>query len=121
MLAVFGKLGPIHDQYPILFTERLIHQTLMFSQERVIVPLALPNELLERPDLPFRMRSHSQQAQGHRFDILTGHVRREEATHIERCPLALLTAVKQRRKVLVVGHQFFSERSYLFSGQVLHR
>lgn len=69
MRAVFGKVRTIDDQDPILFTERLVHQALMFGQQGVIIPLALPNELLESAHLPLRMRSHSQQAQGHRFHI----------------------------------------------------
>src|SRR5579863_1281046 len=116
---MFGEVGAIHDQDPIRFAERLVHEVLMLCQERIVVPLAFPNELLERPDLPFRMRPHSQQAEGHGFDILAGDIGREQPTQIELCPLALLTAVKQRRKVLVVDYQFFSERSHLFGSQAL--
>jgi hypothetical protein len=66
---MLGKVGAIHDQHPILFSKRLIHQALVFGQQRVIIPPAFPNELLERSDLPFCMRSHSQQTESHRFDV----------------------------------------------------
>jgi hypothetical protein len=99
---VFGKFRAIHNEHPILFTERLVHQAQMLGQQGVIIPLALPNELLKRPDLPFRVRSHSQQAQSHRFDILTRDISCEQSTQIDCCPLTLFAPVEKRSKVLVV-------------------
>src|SRR5690348_18367068 len=67
------------------------------------------------------MQSHPQQTQGHRFDVLAGHVSREESTQVDCCPLALLTSVEQRSKMLVVSHQFFGQGSHLFRGEILDR
>src|SRR6266487_7084708 len=120
MLPMFGKVGAINDKHPILFTQCFIHQTLVFGQQRLIVPLPLPNELLEGAHLTLRMWSHSQQAQSHRFDILARNIGREQSTQIDRCPLALLTSIEQWSKVLVVDNQFFGQGSHLFRGQFLY-
>src|SRR5258708_1133716 len=120
MLPMFGKVGAINDQHPILFTQCFVHQTLVFGQQGVIIPPAFPNELLEGAYLPLRMWSHPQQAQGHRFHILTGNISREQSAQIDLCPLALLTSIEQWSKVLVVDNQFFGQGSHLFRGQFLY-
>src|SRR5260370_26861906 len=60
-------------------------------------------------------------SQGHRFDVSAGNICREQSAHVDCRPLALLTSVEQRSKMLVVSHQFFGQRSHLFRGQVLYR
>ncbi len=59
VIPMFGEIRAIHDQHPILFTKRLVHQALVFGKPRVIIPPALSNELLESAYLLLRTRSHS--------------------------------------------------------------
>ena len=113
---MLGKIGTINDEDAIFFTQRLVHQALMFGQQRVIIPLALPNELLEGAHLPLRMRPHPQQTQGHCFDVFARNICREQSAQVDCRPLALLTPIEQRSKVLVISHQFFGQGSHLFRG-----
>jgi hypothetical protein len=47
-----AELTSALNEHAIFLAQCLVHQALMFSQQRVVVPLAFPNELLESALMP---------------------------------------------------------------------
>jgi hypothetical protein len=78
--AALGHSTAIQDQDAIGLAQRFGDKTLMFGQDRRIVPRAFADELLQRPHLTCCLRPCAQQPQRHRLDVLARHVGNEQAT-----------------------------------------
>ncbi len=80
----------------------------MFGQERVVLPRALADELLQRAHLARRLRSRAQEPQRHRLHVLAPHIGQEQTLQIHRGPRPLLAPGKQRGEVGMIGGQLLT-------------
>jgi hypothetical protein len=103
--TALGHIAAIQNQDTVLLAQRLGDQALVFGQERIVVPRALADKLLQRAHVARGVRSRAQQPQRHRLHVLAPHVGQQQPTQIHVRPLALLAPGKQRGEVGMVGGQ----------------
>ncbi len=106
VVAALGHVAAIQNQHPVRLAQRRRDQALVLGEDRVVVPGALADELLQRPHLAHGVRPRTQQPQGHRLDVLAPHVGQQQPAQIHLGPRPLLASGKQGSEVGMVGGQF---------------
>jgi hypothetical protein len=104
MVTLLREVAAIDDEHAGLeIAECLRHQRLVAREERLVVPGADADELLQRLDIA------ALHGQGQRLDRLPLQVQQLPGEGGPR-PVALLRPAEQRGKLRVVGNKLISQR-----------